>query len=60
MDVDDPRRTTIFEEYALLAQLRRAAKLPNQPAAAQCMDELAREMATLKPGILGKSRLSKR
>jgi hypothetical protein len=31
-------------------QLRRAVRLVNDPLAGQCMDELAREMTTLKPG----------
>ena len=43
----------IREEPHLLRNfpnLRRAVRLVNDPLAGQCMDELAREMTTLKPG----------
>ena len=50
MDPDAPRRAAILEELCLLTQLRRALIFGSQRVANQCMDELAREMTTLKPG----------
>jgi hypothetical protein len=46
----DSRLATALNEFSQLLQLRRAMKFATEPATAQLMDELAREMATLKLG----------
>ena len=49
MEPDNPRWATVLEELFQLTQLRRAVKFAATPVVEQYMDELAREMATLKP-----------
>ena len=50
MEPDNPKWATVLEELFQLTQLRRAVKFATTPAVELYMDELAREMATLKPG----------
>ena len=50
MAADDPRLATALKEFSQLTQLRRAVKFAGTPVVELYMDELAPEMATLKPG----------
>ena len=59
MTADDPRLATALTEYSQLMQVRRAVKFASTPVVEQYMDELAREMATLKPGDPGRAEIVK-
>ena len=50
MDLDDPRRAAVLAELCQLMQLKRSIRLAGDSVIGQCMDELAREISTLKPG----------
>src|SRR5262249_26682490 len=50
MAADDPRLAMALNEFSQLLQLRRAVKFATTPAVELYIDELAREMATLKLG----------
>jgi hypothetical protein len=50
MEADDPKWPAYLKELSVLTQLRRAVKFAGEPVSGQRMDELAREMSTLKPG----------
>jgi hypothetical protein len=49
MDPDDPRKATVAAELSQLMQLRRSVRLAGDPVIGQCIDELVRKMATVKP-----------
>ena len=46
MAPDDTRLATALKEYSQLLQLRRAVRFATEPATAQLMDSLAREVGT--------------
>jgi hypothetical protein len=52
MELDDPRRASFVKELSDLMQLRRFLRLAGNQSNGQRMDELAREMTTIKPGDL--------
>ena len=50
MDPENPRKAAVAAELSQLMQLRRSVRLAGDPVIGQCMDELARKMATLNSG----------
>ena len=50
MEPDDPKRPFFLKELSALTQLRRSLKSAGDHFIGERMDELAREMTTLKPG----------